>query len=381
MEPSRTSTAEEVGARPPPASAQALSRPGVVSLPGILRTNPYQRLLYDALAHHGLIVVEGAGFKLGWLWASRHTVGYLHFHWPQSYWRHERGPAALRKPLTFAKLALFGARLYAARALGYRVAWTVHQVLPHEVASRRIDLAGARILATASNVLIVHDRWTLASATELLGRAGARANLVLHGPYIGIYPAGRSRSVVRAELGLDDKSFVFLCLGDLRGYKDVDALLRAFGQTSRADVALVVAGSVGDENLRRATSEAAETDVRLRPLLGFVPTERIAELYGASDAAVIARGDGGTSGSLILALSLGVPVVVARRSTYVELAGDAAIGVFEPSRDASLRDALEQAAALTPAELAAAAAVALRQATQADWRAIGERTAVLLIGP
>src|SRR5688572_25182443 len=114
-------------------------RDGLASFPGVLPTNPYQRLLYEHLEPLGIRVVDGARFEAGWLWRCRDRVAALHFHWPQSYWRHERGPGRLRRPLSYVKLAVFAARLATARALGYRIAWTIHQVFPHEVVDRRLD--------------------------------------------------------------------------------------------------------------------------------------------------------------------------------------------------------------------------------------------------
>jgi glycosyltransferase involved in cell wall biosynthesis len=119
----------------------------------------------------------------------------------------------------------------------------------------------------------------------------------------------------------------------------------------------------------------------VKPVLSFIGGERVAELFEAADAAVIARGDGGTSGSLILSLSLGVPAVAARRTVYEELLdGEASGWLFAPGDADSLRQALERAAAATEDERRRKGAVALRRAEQLDWSKIGERTAGLLIG-
>jgi phosphatidylinositol alpha-mannosyltransferase len=60
---------------------------------------------------------------------------------------------------------------------------------------------------------------------------------------------------------------------------------------------------------------------------------------------VIARGDGGTSGSLVLALSMGLPPVVADRPAYRALLGDGETGwVFAPGDRRSLARALAAAA-------------------------------------
>src|SRR5438874_8015768 len=72
------------------------ARDGVASFPPAESRNPYQRLLYDQLALHGLRLTEAAPLTLGWLRRSRREIGVLHFHWPQSFWHFRRGPNGLR---------------------------------------------------------------------------------------------------------------------------------------------------------------------------------------------------------------------------------------------------------------------------------------------
>ncbi len=364
------------------AVAEARGRPaGLASFPGVLGANPYQRLLYEQLRAHGLEVTPGARLKLTWLVRSRREVAVLHFHWPQSYWRHERGPAKLRTALSYLKLALFAARLASARALGYRIAWTIHQVYPHEVQDRRLDRWGARTLAALSNVLLTHDASTRAHAVEVLGRPARRTAIVPHGSYIGVYPPGRDRAAVRAELGIGDRDVVFLCFGNLRGYKDVDFLLDAFRAADLPAAALVVAGPVRDPAVADDVRLAAAADPRIKPLLDFIPDDAVAELFGAADVAVVGRNDGGTSASVILGLSLGVPVVAADRPTYVDLLDDGAAGwLFRPGDQASLRDAFERAGRAGEAQRRAKGASARRRAEQLRWPEIGARTAALLDG-
>jgi glycosyltransferase involved in cell wall biosynthesis len=168
--------------------------------------------------------------------------------------------------------------------------------------------------------------------------------IVPHGSYVGFYPPGRDRSLVRAELGISDDSFVFLCFGELRGYKDVDLLLDAYAEEPNPQTALVVAGHPKIREIGERVAAAARADARVKPVLRFVGEDQVGELFGAADAAVVARGDGGTSGSLVLALSMGLPVVVADRPAYRALvrAGEAG-WLFQSGDRDSLRCALLQA--------------------------------------
>jgi glycosyltransferase involved in cell wall biosynthesis len=278
----------------------------------------------------------------------------------------------------WAYLALFAARLSAARVLGFRIAWTIHQVYPHDRRPCLLDRLGARLLARAASVLIAHDRATAEQARAELGRAAADVFVVPHGSYEGVYVARRSREETRRALGVPAGRTMFLHLGDLRGYKDLGRLFAAFARADVSDAALVVAGTPEDDEAAARLQSAAERDARIVLHLTFVPEHQVAELYAAADVAVVARSDGGTSGSLILALSMGAPVVAADRPAYRELVGEERAGwLFQPERTDSLRDALERAGRATSAERTAKAEEAGRRAARLDWNEIGSTTAAL----
>jgi beta-1,4-mannosyltransferase len=336
-------------------------------------SNPYQRLLYEQLDTHGIERVPGA-FRSGWLVRNRRQVDVIHFHWPYGFWR---GSGRARSPVHWAYLSLFAVRLGLARALGYTIAWTIHQVYAHDRAAGVLDRLGASMLARASQVLIAHDEATADHAIEELGSAARNVAVVPHGSYLGVYEGGRPRDAVRSALGLRPEQLAFLHLGDLRAYKNVEALLAAFQGIEATDTALVIAGAAA-RGAAAAVGRAAAADARIVPQLGFVQEKRVAELFGASDVAIVARTDGGTSGSLILALSMGKPVVAADRPAYRALVGEDAGWLFDPDTSDSLRAALEAAAAAAPEERTRRGHAALATARSLDWRSIGRETANLL---
>ena len=360
-----------------PRSGQDAAREQTIACLSNAPWNPYLRLLYGHLAAHGFETVENPMFSLRWLWRSRASVGFLHFHWPESLYRYGRGPVWLRPFLSRVKLALFAARLTAARTLGYGLVWTVHQVVPHESSDRALDRRGARLLARASHLLIAHDEWTAEQArSELAGHR--KIAVVPHGSYIGVYPEGRARSEVRSELGLPQDSFVFLSFGELRAYKEIDLLLAAFSSASLPNARLVVAGNVKIPSVGSAVREASANDPRVLVLPGFVPEERVAELFHACDAAVLPRGEPGTSGSLILALSMGLPVVAADVPTTRELTRDGEAGwLFRPHDVSSLLAALERAGS-DPSGARARGLRGFETAEKLEWTGIARDFARLL---
>ena len=352
----------------------------IASFPAGMANNPYGRLLYGALERLGYERVEGGTLESGWLREHRAAVGWLHLHWDELEYESEGGALA-----SWLALARYGARLAAARALGYRIAWTIHEVLPRETRSVRRDLVAAKLRASLAHVLIAHDRATAGRAARVIGRLAERVHVVPHGSYAGVYLARRPREEVRASLGLEPGARVFLCFGHLRAFKEVELLLDAFAGLRRAEARLLVVGEfawrVQDEPWERALARrlarTAAADPRLSVRLGFVPEEEVGDLFAAADVVVSPRGDGWTSGSLILALSQRKPVIAARREAYAELVPPDAGWLFVPHDPAALTAALDAAAAASEQRLASMGEAAAAVAASLSWEAAARRIAAL----
>jgi glycosyltransferase involved in cell wall biosynthesis len=345
----------------------------IVAFP-LVRQNLYQALLYEALEPHGFTAGEG-DLHVRWLWRHRHRAQVLHFHWPQSWYVHRSQPGG---PLTWMKLALFAFQLTVARLLGYRIAWTVHEVYPLNPAAPWVDRLGSRILARASHVLLTNDEETAAQTRRELGRAADKITVVPHPSYDGAYPAGRSRAEVRAELGIPEPAFVLLLFGHVTAYKRVDRFVEAFRASGLTDAAIVVAGLNQDEPSAARVRAAAAEDPRVKPLLEFIPDERVAELFAAADAAIAPRQDGGTSGALVLALSQSVPVIAADVPTYTRVTeGETAAYLYEPYDEASMIRAFERAAA-DPAAARAKGEAGRALVTAVTWEGLAATAAGLL---
>jgi len=356
------------------ATMGAPSTTGLVSFPPPLPQNAYQRLLYEALEPEGFRVVDGH-FKVGWMLRNRRRARVLHFHWPQEYYRYPPKPSS---PLTLVKLGLFAVRLAAARALGYRVAWTIHEVYPLKTHNRRHDRIAASLLARFASVLFANDEQTAAQARRDLGSRAANTAVVPHSSYIGVYPEGRSRAEVRAELGIPEDAVAFILFGHISVYKRIEWFVDAFRAADAPNAVLLVAGLVMDEaageHIRRASAE----DDRVKALLEFIADERVAELFGACDVAISPRQDGGTSGAIVLSSSLGLPAVAASVPTYEALTGgEDAAWLFEPDDADSLKAALRRAASDTGA-IRDKGERARGRVAHLTWEGMAARTAQLL---
>ncbi len=344
----------------------------IASFPDIsATTNPYQRLLYDALQELGFGLAPPARLRLLWLWKSRNTVGCLHFHWLTLYYHHESWIGRL------GRLLLLAQRLMLARLLGYRIVWTVHEIDPHTRRSRA-DKIAPHLVSRFAHQLIVHDEPT---RRKVLTRLGRSAVVIPVGSYANVYPSGRTRAAVREELGVSDDVPVVLVFGHVSRYKSVDSLIHALRLVpgdEEHQVVVLVAGRAMDPDVAEALHVAAHADERLRLWLRFIPDEEVVPLFDASDVAAMTRVDDGTSGVLVLALSLGVPVIVADIPGYRKLTQDTGVKswYFEAGDDASLATAISTAAR------------ELRSGPRPDrsvgpagpaWAQVAERTAEVLV--
>jgi glycosyltransferase involved in cell wall biosynthesis len=167
---------------------------------------------------------------------------------------------------------------------------------------------------------------------------------------------------------------MLLFLGDVRGYKGTGELVRAFRDVGGTAARLVVAGRASDPAIERSLRDAAAVDPRIRPHLGYVPDEEIGGYLRAADAAVLPFRDILTSGSAILALTFGLPLVAPALGCLPETVPPDGGFLYDPDAPDGLVDALRR---VLGADLAPMGAAATARAVELDWGPIAARTAEL----
>jgi beta-1,4-mannosyltransferase len=296
----------------------------VARLPVTSDLNPYQSLLYEHLAYEGIEFAGNGDVGPRWLIKHRGEVDILHFHWclhrlgePDGVYREVPADAMTDDQLALARRRL-ATGVRRARELDYRVAWTVHEPW-HLVEGHDFHRWSGALLAQHCDAIFVHDLEAAEVVRELEPAVEPTLVPVCH--FGGFYPEGRSREEVRRELDIGADAFVFLAFGAMREDKELPGLLDAFGEVSGPAV-LVVAGPPSERRTAASLARRAPRDPRVRFLPRRIPREQVAELFGASDCAVLARRKMWTSGSLALAMTLGCPVVAVDRPLVRGLVGD-----------------------------------------------------------
>lgn len=275
--------------------------------------NPYQDLLYGEMRRYGADVTYlgllTPSFTLNLLLQPlelvvRRLTGarILHLHWVYNF----ALLGSARSPLLRAvSQAWFGLWLWTVRLLGFRLVWTAHNVLPSSPVFAD-DLRARRRLAAACDLVLVHSKSTLDQLAEI-GIVPRRSAVVPHGPYIMTSAQG-SPHVPGSRPG--PRRLLFF--GRVQPYKGVADLLSAYAALPpELDARLTLAGECSDPSLTDEIAKVvSQSDGRVDARLERIPEAELSRLLGDADAVVLPFRQITTSGSAMLALCHGRPLIV-----------------------------------------------------------------------
>jgi glycosyltransferase involved in cell wall biosynthesis len=342
--------------------------------------NPYQRLLYGEMQRLGVEITY-----LGELTSSR-TVNLLllplemaarraagarliHLHWVFAF----ALPGSIRcPPLRTVAYIWFLVWLRLCRVLGLHLVWTAHNVLPHRPVFTD-DVSARRELVKASDLVIAHSQSALVGLSAL-GAVARKTAVIPHGPIGPLLPATPLRIP-----GTGGRPRRFLFLGLVQEYKGVEDLLAAFlAMPDEVGAHLTVAGQCDEPRLRsRLLALARNGGERIVLRLERVPEEEVTPLLTASDVVVLPFRRVTTSGSAMLALSHGRPLIVPDLASLADLPEQA---VFRYGGGVqALIAALTRLAGADDDTLAAMSAAARGYASTMTWQEIAAKTLIEML--
>jgi glycosyltransferase involved in cell wall biosynthesis len=337
--------------------------------------NPYQGLLYGEMQRLGVQVTyigdlthsRTLNVLLLPLEVTARRIGgarLIHLHWVFAF----ALPGTRRFPVIRRVAHIwFLVWLRICRMLGMHLVWTAHNVLPHGPVFGD-DVAARRALVEASDLVLAHSQSAL---TELaaLGAVARRSVVIQHGP---LAPVRSAPPVCAPGVGSGPRRFLFF--GRVHEYKGVDDLLAAFlAMPDDVPAHLTVAGQCDDPRLRsRLCACAQRCGGRVVLRLERVPEDEVARLLAAADVVVLPFRRVTTSGSAMLALSHGRPLIVPDLPGLADLPEQAVLRYHReiPALIAAL-------ACLARADgdvLAAMSAAAGDYASRTTWQEIAVRT-------
>lgn len=301
------------------------------------RGNPYQSLLADGITSNGWTVefsdFPGSLLPLQSAIARNPNARVLHLHWADPY----------IKPIAWAssrfrfqvKAAMLAADIRLARARGRRVVWTVHNEISHESPNVAREREVNRILARSVDHLIFHSESARQKFCEVTGSTLAkRSSVIPHGHYIGCYPdSDETRQRLRRKFGIGPEHTVLLIFGAIRRYKGIPAVLAGFSRCGRQDLRIIVAGNPFETDLEDEIRRHAERDPRILLHLGHIEDAEVGPLSSLADAMIFGFERTLTSGSVILAMSKGLAVILPERARALDVVTERGALFFDGEAD------------------------------------------------
>lgn len=279
--------------------------------------NPYQRLLYSKInksvsitylknptqSHTlGMFLLP---FQLIYFRLNDYKI--FHLHWVfmfQLPFKHPFFHNILFRIIFTIYFLLFISLI---KLLGYRLVWTIHDLLPHENYFTNNELISI-FLSKLSDAKIVHSQTTLQTMKKL-GFNTTDTELIQIGNYIGAYKNNVSKQKARSLLNINKNDFVFGYFGKIEKYKGICTLVESFRSLKVVKTKLLIAGSCNNKNLKKYLINQAKENPNIILYMKYISDNQVQRYINCTDILVYPFTSITTSSSVILAMSFGKPVI------------------------------------------------------------------------
>ena len=278
----------------------------IIFIPDYRKGNSYQTSLSNSLSKQGVSVCFGN--SSGFFAVLRSVKRYwkpdiLHVHWPHPFM------VGNNRLMTIIKSIDFICELFLLKLSGIKIIWTVHNIVDHEGKFKCLELSFNKFLVALCDRLIVHCPSAKSEVIKVYPKSASSIAVISHGNYIGWYKNVITPTEARDELKLGAEDIVFLYFGFIRPYKGIPELISAFKNLNNPQVKLLIAGKPYNDEIALHILDRCKDNENIKNILKFIPDEDIQLYMNAADVVVFPFKDILTSGSVILAMSFGKPVI------------------------------------------------------------------------
>lgn len=274
---------------------------------------PYQDLLAKALSAQNMRIDFLDGYKrifpLRRLLA-RTQCDVLHLHWPERYYPNNLDRWDWFRRARFAFDFTSGTSRCA-------IAYTAHNLYPHSRAGESFVKRNARTVNRRAEVIFAHSVGAKDRLVQTFDLPPEKICVIPHGDLAVTLGPPADAAQARASLDIPHGRMA-LMFGTVEPYKGLEEAI-SWWIKACPDVTLAIVGrtrfpAYGD-SIRRLIGDHA----RIIHHLGWLPDDRLRLWLSAADAVVLNYRDIFTSGAAALARSYGVPLLVPRRLTTLDL--------------------------------------------------------------
>ena len=243
----------------------------------------------------------------------------IHFDWIESfYYRRWKWLTMLHIPVFFMQV------LFAKYVAGIKLVFTLHNLFPHDTKDKQLHKWVHTLFIRYVDSVRVFYHASVPKVITLFKLSPAKVEIAEHPHYIDAYPNVVSRTEARRKLNLPEDKKVLLFFGTVRAYKGIDQLLHVFKHQNASGAILLLAGKIHDVAYAQALCRNDLPNIKIHA--GFIDVDEVQYYFNACDAVVLPFNEVESSGTVILAMSFGKPVITSSQFSVAEiLAGQKAL--------------------------------------------------------
>ncbi|MBW2046212.1 MAG: glycosyltransferase family 4 protein [Deltaproteobacteria bacterium] len=272
--------------------------------------NPYGYLFKKSLQKKGIRFIDSKRAPLKQALKSN-KIDIIHFHWLNYLFNYETLSSAIRSSFRFFCLLI---RL---KIRGMRCCWTIHNIQPHENRRPIINFIDYFIMAIIADSVVVLSNWQKKQVKKIFRVNNEKIFIAPHANYIGYYKNCCSRDEAREYLGISKTKFVYLFFGRIRKYKGIIDAIEIFRNNRKGNDILLIAGRLNNRDLEGQISALKDDSVILH--LKAIENDEVQCYFNAADVCIFPFKKITNSGSVLLAMSFGKPVICPNKGSLIEV--------------------------------------------------------------
>lgn len=306
----------------------------------------YNNCLYKAVEKLGINVVDGI-WSGRWLIQNINSGDFIHVHWPSFlYFNHG---STIKAYIGFIRFRIL---LELVLFRGARILWTAHNLYPHDGGKNLlIHRMARRFITSRAERIFVHGQAAALIVANEFSVSSLKIDIVKHGNWIGYHRHSVTAAQARKQLGIPLDKFVFSFVGSCKPYKNLELLIKVFQKLDDSSV-LIIAGQFQSKNYLEKIMQLLRpiNSNRWRLFSQFINDDEIQGFVLAGDVMVVPYAEILTSGSVMLGLSFGRPIIAPNLGGLRDTVSDQCGLLYEPSDPGNLLRAMKNVQSMSFSE-------------------------------
>lgn len=240
------------------------------------------------------------------------------------------------------------ALLAALKLCGKKVIYTLHNKQPHDANSDDLSLKMMSVLAKKSDIILGMCPETVEVVNKIAPNCVVKLRHVLHPNYIYNYPTTKLVHY-REKFGITDEDMVFLFLGFVSPYKNIELLIDTFKGINNSRIKLIIAGNPCSQEYEDDLIKRIGTATNIHYDFRYIPDEEVPCYYNTCDIVILPyhKESSLNSGAVYLSFSLRKTVICPNIGTISALTDKDFVYdydyVSEEEHPFQLKEAIERA--------------------------------------